>query len=82
MEMKQLTQEEIEILKKLQSSQIDIVNKLGNIEYQIYILSQKKHKVLKELDVYKEEENKVGDLLQSKYGDGTINLDKGEFISG
>jgi hypothetical protein len=37
--------------------------------------------LLYQLNQLLQEEDKIGTQLQEKYGDGTINLDKGEFTS-
>jgi hypothetical protein len=80
MESKVLTQEEIQSLKELQENQLNLLTTLGDIEYQISILESKKqflkNQVLKQI----ENEAKIGKELQEKYGDGNIDLEKGEFI--
>jgi len=81
MTTKPLTTEEIQKLKDIQKTQNDLVDKFGIIEYQIAILEQQKQKLKEDLIVYKQKEDQIGSELQLKYGDGTINLEKGEFIS-
>ena len=80
MEKQVLTQEEIQLLKELQENQLNLLTTLGDIEYQILILESKKqflkNQVLKQI----ENEAKIGKELQEKYGDGNIDLEKGEFI--
>ena len=80
MEKKVLTQEEIQSLKKIQSSQQILLDTFGDLEYKIQILDLEKQKLKQTLQLQIEEEIKIGKQLQEKYGDGNINLEKGEFI--
>ena len=48
--------------------------RLQDLEYQ-------KEQLKTNLQQLRQEEIKVGETLQQKYGDGSINLEKGEFIS-
>ena len=81
METKVLTQEEINKLKSFQETQTNLINKFGVIEYQFQMLAQQKQELISELDLYKQQEIQLGKVLQERYGDGTIDLEKGEFIS-
>ena len=67
-----LTQEELEQLNKSQLQINQIVVSLGQLEIQ-------KSNLLKQLDVIQEENKTLGQTLQEKYGDGDIDLEKGEF---
>jgi hypothetical protein len=80
MEKKVLTQEEIQSLKKIQSNQQILLNTFGDIEYKIQIFELEKQKLKQSLQLQIEEEIKIGKQLQEKYGDGNIDLEKGEFI--
>jgi len=80
MESKVLTQEEIQSLKELQENQLNLLTTLGDIEYQISILESKKQFLKNQILKQVENEAKIGKELQEKYGDGSINLEKGEFI--
>jgi hypothetical protein len=80
MEKKVLTQEEIQSLKKIQSSQQILLDTFGDLEYKIQILDLEKQKLKQTLQLQIEEEIKIGKQLQEKYGDGNIDLEKGEFI--
>jgi hypothetical protein len=77
---KVLTQEEIQSLKKIQSSQQILLDTFGDLEYKIQILDLEKQKLKQTLQLQIEEEIKIGKQLQEKYGDGNIDLEKGEFI--
>jgi hypothetical protein len=77
---KVLTQEEIQSLKTIQTNQLNLVQSLGTIEYQIQLLELDKQSLKVQLQKQVEEETKVAKELQEKYGDGNIDLEKGEFI--
>jgi hypothetical protein len=79
METKVLTQEEIQSLKTLQENQSSLVAALGDLEYQITILESRKQFLKNEITIQIESEVKIGKELQEKYGEGNINLEKGEF---
>jgi len=79
METKVLTQEEIQSLKTLQENQSLLVTALGDLEYQITILETRKQFLKSEIANQIESEIKIGKELQEKYGEGNINLEKGEF---
>jgi predicted nucleic acid-binding Zn-ribbon protein len=81
METKVLTQEEITQLKAVQQERYSIVDKFGTIEIQFQELESTKQKLKLDYEKLKQKEEVLGKQLQSKYGDGTINLEKGEFIS-
>ena len=81
MEKKVLTPEEIQSILKLQKIQAKLVEDFGLVEYQIQSLTQQKQELISELDLYKQQEIQLGKVLQERYGDGTIDLEKGEFIS-
>ena len=81
METKVLTQEEITQLKTIQQNRYSIVDKFGTIEIQFQELELIKQKLKLEYENLKQKEEVLGKQLQEKYGDGTINLEKGEFVS-
>jgi len=81
METKVLTQEEITQLKLVQQERYSLIDKFGTIEIQFQELESTKQKLKLDYEKLKQKEEVLGKQLQSKYGDGTINLEKGEFIS-
>lgn len=81
MENKVLTQEEIQSLKSIQQNQTNLVQTLGTVEYRLQLLELDKQNLKAEIQKQIEEETKIGKQLQEKYGDGNIDLEKGEFIS-
>jgi len=78
METKVLTQEEINDLKEIQNKRIQLTEQFGVLEISY---ETQKQSLLYQLNQLLQEEDKIGTQLQEKYGDGTINLDKGEFTS-
>ena len=81
METKVLTQEEIAQLQNIQQERYSVIDKFGTIEIQFQELESAKQKLKLEYEQLKQKEEVLGKQLQIKYGDGTINLEKGEFIS-
>jgi len=81
MTTKVLTPEEIQSLKSIQEKRIQLVEQFGVLEIRFQDLEFQKEQLKTELKQLRQEEIKVGETLQQKYGDGSINLEKGEFIS-
>ena len=77
MEKTVLTSEELSTLMKIKSKRDELTGDFGilEIEYQTqkqYLLNQ-----LQELNTNQEN---FGVLLQEKYGEGTVNINTGEFV--
>jgi len=81
MTAKVLTQEEITQLKTIQEKRSQITEHFGTIELRIQELNLQKEYLIGELKKLRQEEITTGENLQKKYGDGSINLEKGEFVS-
>jgi len=81
MTTKVLTPEEIQSLKLIQDKRIQLVEQFGVLEIRFQDLEFQKEQLKTNLQQLRQEEIKVGETLQQKYGDGSINLEKGEFIS-
>jgi hypothetical protein len=80
MTTKVLTQEEIQSLKSLQEKRLQLTEQFGIVELRIQELELQKNLLKEELKKLRQEEIKTGEILQQKYGNGTINLEKGEFV--
>ena len=76
-----LTQEEITSLKSVREKRIQLTENFGVIELRIQEFNNQKEILKNELKNLIQEENNLGKTLQQKYGDGSIDLEKGEFIS-
>jgi hypothetical protein len=81
METKVLTQEEITELKAVREKRIQLTENFGILELRIQELYSQKDLLKEELKKLIQEETNLGKTLQQKYGDGSIDLDKGEFIA-
>lgn len=81
METKVLTQEELQSLKAIQEKRIQLTEQFGLIEMRVQEMGLQKEFLKEELKKLQQEEIAIGESLQKTYGDGTINLEKGEFIS-
>ena len=81
METKVLTQEELQSLKSIQEKRIQLTEQFGIIEMRIQEIGLQKEFLKEELKKLQQEEIAIGESLQKTYGDGTINLEKGEFLS-
>jgi hypothetical protein len=79
MENKKLTVEEIEKLSSFQQRAQNLTLEVGNIELSIANLQSRKDELLKTFSSYQQEENAFGQELSQKYGNGMIDLEKGEF---
>jgi chromosome segregation ATPase len=82
---KQLTQEEIDAIKDLQSQYNKAVFELGSVEAQLhYLLAQteslktEKNNILSDMNKIGDKEKELVDSLQEKYGAGNIDLASGE----
>ena len=76
-----LTQEEITQLKNTRERRIQLVESFGILESRIQEISLQKENLKDNLKQLIQEETDLGRNLQQKYGDGSIDLEKGEFIS-
>jgi stress response protein YsnF len=81
MTTKVLTPEEIQTLKAVQEKRFQLTDKFGIVELRIQELELQKENLKEDLKKLRQEEITIGESLQKKYGDGSINLEKGEFIS-
>jgi len=81
MKTKVLTQEELQQIKDIRQEKSILVEQFGLIEYSIQDLEQQKQLLNSSLSNLKQKEIELGKILQEKYGDGTINVEKGEFTS-
>ena len=80
METKVLTQEEITQLKSVQQDRINLVERFGILEIQEQEIKNQEQQLSSAYQELKQYEEQLGKQLQEKYGDGTIDLEKGEFI--
>jgi peptidoglycan hydrolase CwlO-like protein len=79
MEKVLLEKKELDTIKEIQQTELNLVNQLGNLEYQIQTLQLQKNNLNTEIVKLQSKSQKFGDDLQQKYGDGNINIETGEF---
>ncbi len=75
-----LTEEEIKSIKDLQSTRNSIIVELGNLEVYLFDLSTKKTELQGQLSELAVKDQELGKELSDKYGNGSIDLEKEEFI--
>jgi hypothetical protein len=75
-----LTEQELQQIKELQQQQETLISNFGQIEYQIQVLELQKEKFVEQLEQIRIKETEVAKELSQKYGNGSIDLEKGIFI--
>jgi len=81
MTTKVLTQEEISQLSFLEQERSELIFKFGQLEFQSQQIEIEKEKLKNQMLGLQQTEMNLAKILQDKYGEGTIDLSKGEFIS-
>ena len=76
-----LTQEELIQVQSLRSTRDQLTIDFGYIEFQIQELELKKESLIDALVQLKNQEIQIGKEISEKYGEGSINITKGEFTS-
>lgn len=79
MESIKLTEEEVQQLKDLRAKDNSITFNLGQIEVRKLSIDSQKKQLEGEYVNLQQELNSLGQTLQEKYGNGNIDLEKGEF---
>ena len=79
MEKVLLQKAELDTIKEIQQTELNLVDQLGSIEYQIQTLKLQKDNLTNEIVKLQTKSQKFGEGLQQKYGDGNINIETGEF---
>lgn len=80
MDNKQLTQEEVQSLQELQQQRQAVALEFGNLELTQIELDNRREELENFYSELKNKEQQLGKELSDKYGNGTIDLEKGEFI--
>jgi hypothetical protein len=80
MENTKLTIEEVEKLQEIQQKNAAVASELGNLEITKLQVEARKAEVVEFFNKLKEEEQTFGKELSEKYGNGSIDIEKGEFI--
>lgn len=74
-----LSEEEITQIKTLQSNQQSLIGQFGQLEYQLQLIELQKDKLVEAMTTLQQEEVKIGQELNEKYGNGTVDLESGMF---
>jgi superfamily II RNA helicase len=77
---KKLSEEEVAKLKSYQNDTNEIVGALGQIELQFELLEEKKEEILEKFKTLRTNQSALAKELTEKYGDGNLDLEKGEII--
>ena len=77
---KKLSEEEVAKLKSYQNDTNGIVGALGQIELQFELLEEKKEEILEKFKTLRTNQSALAKELTEKYGDGNLDLEKGEII--
>jgi hypothetical protein len=80
MESTKLTQEEIQQLQEIQQQNQSLALEFGNLELTKIQIENRYDELVEFHTQLKNKEQKIGKELSEKYGNGTIDLEKGEFI--
>ena len=75
-----LTVEEVEKLQEIQQKNAAVASELGNLEITKLQVESRRAEIVNFFNELKKEEQEFGKELSEKYGNGTIDLEKGEFI--
>jgi|TARA_B110000977_G_C10959287_1_gene447867 hypothetical protein len=79
--VKKLTQEEIDNLTNLKAGYEELTKVIGNTEVQILTLELRKEQFKANLFKFQQDEARLAKELEDKYGNGSISLEKGEFLA-
>ncbi len=75
-----LTIEEIKKFREFQFKNQELINVLGQIEFQKLNLEITRDNVKQDMLSSSEEQNAFGQEIQAKYGEGQVDIEKGLFI--
>ena len=81
MSTKKLSKEEVSKLEEFQTRNNEIVVGTGAAELRINALKVQKEELGKNFQILQKEQAEFGKELQEKYGDGNLDLEKGEFTA-
>ena len=74
-----LTENEIHILKSLKSNTEKITKEFGLIKLAQINVNKREQDAISMLDTLRSEEKQVVEVLEKKYGRGSIDIDRGSF---
>ena len=74
-----LTKEEIQQVKVVQDNRQKVINELGQIKLAELNLEKRLESAETTLDQLQQQENELAKYMETKYGNGVIDIDTGEF---
>tara|TARA_Y100000361_G_C10964590_1_gene240625 strand:- start:171 stop:422 length:252 start_codon:yes stop_codon:yes gene_type:complete len=80
MSNKKLSKEELQQLQDFQVKSNEIIFALGQVTLRKILNEESTDKLVKEFKAISSQSDSLARTLQDKYGEGSINLEKGEFI--
>ena len=80
MENTKLTQEELQQLQEIQQQNQALALEFGNLELTKIQIENRYDELVEFYTQLKDKEKEIGKELSEKYGNGSIDLEKGEFI--
>ena len=75
-----LTNEELQEIKGLQGDGLRLSQTLGSLEMLLQDILLKKEESIEELKRLRSKEVTILENIKAKYGEGSINIDTGEFV--
>ena len=78
--VKKFTTDELTKLKDIANKYLEVQDRLGSLDIQKAMIEKQRNDILSELSDLQLNEYNLGIHLEEKYGEGTIDLEKGEFI--
>ena len=76
--MEKLTADELSRINLIREDALEIASKLGELEFQKISIELKIEEQKKRIKALKSQEEDIFEEIKSKYGDVTINIEKGE----
>ena len=80
MEKTYVTEEDKKQILSIQEKENNFIIQLGQLELEIQNLELQKENILDQVTLFNQEKKDLAKMLQEKYGEGTFDLDSGEFI--
>jgi len=80
MEKIYITEEDKKTILSIQEKENTFIVELGKLELDIQNLELQKENILDQVASFNQEKKDLAKMLQDKYGEGTFDLESGEFI--
>lgn len=84
---KSFTSEEIEAIKQIQTGYANNTAQIGQVEVELFLIKKRlselesiRTQLFETYETIQQQERELVDQLNTKYGDGVVDLDSGKFI--